>query len=285
MTSFCIVTDSTAQIPQTSLWGKGNIKVVQIPLSYKGIDYEDEKQVEQLLPYTANNDLKPHLLAPSPEKFRKIFNELGKEFDQIYGIFLSSQLNPCCGNAQEAALSLKGRINVQVIDSQTTSAGLGYLVQWAAEAGGRGVSINEIDRHIRSILPSIYTILCTPGLSYLFYNGFIDQAQAYVGEMLGFFPIFTMEEGRLVPLEKVKTQRHATNFLLEFLDEFENLYYIVALQNTSSTLLETRGLREHSHDRYPKTPFCELPINTPTSMMLGPGSFGLIVIENQNHKN
>lgn len=285
MPSLCIVTDSTAQLPQSYTSEKTSIHVVQLPICYQGIQYEDEKSFDFSLPQTATNDIKPHLSAPSVENFKNIFSKLSEQYDIILGIFLSSQLIPCYQNALEAAQSLKGRAAIQIIDSQSTSAGLGYLVQWAAEANARGMSIQEIERHIRSKLPSIFTVLCTPGLSYLFYNGLIDQAQAVIGEMLGFYPIFTLEEGRLVPLEKVKTQRHATNFLLEFLDEFENLHYIVALQNAGSTILETRGLREHSHDRYPKTPFNEFPINLSNSVMLGPQSFGLVVIENQNHNS
>ena len=55
------------------------------------------------------------------------------------------------------------------------------------------------------MIPHTYMMVCTPGLSYLYYAGIIDQAQAFVGEMLGLLPIFTLEEGQINAVEKVRS--------------------------------------------------------------------------------
>ncbi len=31
---------------------------------------------------------------------------------------------------------------------------------------------------VRSLIPHTYMMICTPGLSYMYYAGFVDQAQA-----------------------------------------------------------------------------------------------------------
>ncbi len=49
----------------------------------------------------------------------------------------------------------------------------------------------------------------------------MDNAQALVAEMMGMLPIFAFEEGRLVPMEKVRTPRHLFEAFQDFMGEFE----------------------------------------------------------------
>ena len=89
----------------------------------------------------------------------------------------------------------------------------------------------KLKDQIRSLLPSTYSIICPFGLSYLHYNGFVDRPQAVVNEMLELFPIFAVENGKLIPLEKVKSPRNVIGFFQEFLDEFEQLNQITFIQS------------------------------------------------------
>ena len=47
-------------------------------------------------------------------------------------------------NAQVARLSLLGRCEIAVIDSMTTSVGLGYLVETIVEAAELGSDLEEV---------------------------------------------------------------------------------------------------------------------------------------------
>jgi DegV family protein with EDD domain len=181
--------------------------------------------------------------------------------------------------AQQAARMMQGRVSVQVIDSQTTSVGLGYLVQTAAEAALRHDSAIEIERVIRGIIPHIYSIFCIPGLTYLHHAGFIDYAQAVAGEMLNLLPIFTLEEGHLTPLEKARNMRGLSDFFQEFLDEFCDLYYISFIQSAPPLNHESRVLREHAQSNFSNAPFSEHAINLPLAALFGPRSLGVIVVE------
>jgi len=200
-------------------------------------------------------------------------------YDGILGIFMSSHLCAMFANAQSAAQALRGSVNIQVVDSQTTSIGLGFLVETAAEAAAKGKSLGEIEHLIRSLTPHIYGVLCTPGPSYLFYNGFVDRGQATISEMLGLYPIFAIEEGNLSPLEKVRNHRHTVNYFQEFLDEFDDLIHIAFLQSCPASNSEVHILRDHLRENFSKTPFSSHGINLSLASLFGPRTLGLFIME------
>lgn len=285
MSSICILTDSSAQFAQMAFPGRNLVRVVPLDVEINGVLYEEGKDIKaSALPPAATESLNPRLLPPSQEKLRQLFINLGQSYDEVVAIFMSSQLSSVFECAKEAMEASSGGFSIQLIDSQSTSVGLGILVQTAAEAASKGTRAAEIERILRSLIPHIYMIFCTPGLSYLARAGFVDRAQAAVGEMLGLLPIFTLEEGKLSPLEKVRTHRNALDFFQEFLDEFDNLKHIALLQSVTPNQQDSRLLREHAEDYFPQTPFSEHTINLPLATLLGPRTNGLIVVESPDSK-
>jgi len=284
MGSICILTDNTAQFTQPSFPGRNIVNILPLEVQLNSGLYDSSSYKVSSLPVSANDDLHPQLVAPSPEKIRTLLITLGQNYDEVIGIFISSYLNQCFVNAEQAAIGLRGRMSIQMIDSQTTSIGLGLLVQTAAEAVAQGDSFQEIEHIIRSLLPHIYAVFCTPNLSYLYYANFLDRAQALVGEMMGMLPIFTLEEGKLTPLEKVRSRRHAFDFFQEFINEFDHLQHIALLQNVTPNPQDARLLREQVQVGLNKLAFTEHTINLPLATLLGPAAIGLFLLESTNQK-
>jgi DegV family protein with EDD domain len=234
------------------------------------------------LPATANETLKPHLLPPTVQDFHNSYVNLSKNYNEILGVFLSSSINDCFRNAKTAADALRNSVNIQLIDSQTTSVGLGILVQSIAEAIHNGANSGEVDRMARNLVKHTYTVLSVPGLSYLESNGFVDFTQSTITEMLELFPLFSLEDGVLTPLEKVKSHRQSALYFQEFIEEFIELQHIALVQSSPPNQAEARMLREFVQEVYPHTPFTEHAINLPLATLLGPNSMGLIVIESEH---
>lgn len=281
MESICIVTDSTAQFPQPAFPGRDLIKVVPLQIMLGNKQLTDETFKASNLPITANDELSPRLIAPSVEYFRQYFSRLGQNYHAVIAVFLSSGLNDCYKNAEAAASSLRGGIPIQVIDSLTTFIGLGIIVQYAADCAAKGTSLVEVDRLVRNMIPRTYSAFCTPGLSYLYYNGFVDYAQASIGEMIGLNPIFVLEEGVLTPQEKVRNPKHALDFFQEYMDEFEHLQHVSLIQSAPPNAQDAHIIREHIQEYFAKTPFTAHPINLPLATLLGPRSTGLMVIDSE----
>ncbi len=280
MGSVCIVTDSAVQFPQLSFNNRNLLSIAPMYSKLQGAIYTNTDDFKpSSLPASAGDDLAPQLLAPSVEQLQEIFSEQAKSFDSILGIFTSSDLSQVFANAQIAADSLRGGLEIQLVDSQTIAAGLGFLVETAINAAIRGVPAQEIEYEVRSLIPHIYNVICIPGLTYLYYNSFVDRAQAIVNEMLGLYPIFAIEEGKLTPQEKLRNHRHTITYFQEFLDEFDNLQHIALLQSTPPSQQEAQVLRDHAREAFPNTAFTTHSTNLPLATLFGPRSMGLFVIE------
>jgi DegV family protein with EDD domain len=280
MGSICILTDSTAQFPQFGFSGKNDVRIITYPIEINGEVREDSTDLKASdLPPSSGGSFKPRLQIPTPEKFQELFVNLGSQYRDVIAILASSKLLPAYDNARLAADSIHGRVRITMIDSQTISAGLGLLVQRAAEAVAEGMPVVEIERLVRSLVPHVYMMLYTPGLTYLHDAGFIDSSQAVVGEMLGMLPIFTLEEGQLSPIEKVRNMRGLVDFMQEFILEFDELKHIAFIQSSPPAANEAKMMREHAQSCFPQTPFSELDINLPVAMLTGPRTIGLVAME------
>jgi len=234
MSRLCILTDSTVQFTRPNFLGQDLVHVIPFELEPEG-----PPKARRPVPAAMHPRLEP----PGPQEFLRCFTQLSQEYDSLLVITLSGALSPAFSNAQAAAVRYNDHTSIQVVDSQTTAVGLGLLAQEAAAAASRGDSLQEVERQVRSIIPRIYQLFCIPELTYLAATGYIQISQALVGEMLGLLPIFAMEEGRLTPMEKVRTQRHLFESFQEFMEEFDDPCHIALMRGAGSNPARTRPLR------------------------------------------
>lgn len=281
MQPICILTDSSAQFPQHSFPGQNLVRIIPHDIEFGGVTIPDGKDVKiNSFPISTFDGSAPRLIPPSVEKFAEWFLALSGEYNDILVLLHDPHFSPTYENAVQAVSAIKASRSIQVINSQTISTGLGILVQIAAETIHRGTSAVETEHLIRRQIPHIYTVLCTPGLSYLFNAGIIDQAQAVVGEMLNLIPVYTLEEERLTPLEKVRSYRQTVELFIEFLEEFENLRHISLVQSTPPLLTDTRGVRQLFQEIYPDTSYSEHNFNATLAALFGPRLLAMFAVEN-----
>jgi DegV family protein with EDD domain len=283
MRSTCILTDNSAQFPLPAFAGRGLVRILAHDILLHEKNHATGKDLKlNRFPLSASPGMNPRLVPPSQEVFQEVLTNLSLDFDNILVILLSSQLSSAYEHAVRAAKETQGRSNITVIDSQTISVGLGILVQTAAVFLEEGRPAMEVEEHIRHMIPHIYTLLCTPGLSYLHHAGFIDHSQAVVGELLGLLPVFSLEEGKLSPLEKMRNYHAVLDFFQEFVDEFDELEYIALLQNGSFSNPDLRQLRQHTDENFSSAQYIEHMLNLPMATLFGPKCVGLFAIESPN---
>lgn len=278
MNSVCIVTDATIQFLLPKNKCRVNIETIPFEIQLCGKKYEADGFKPEDLPQTISNQASSGLISPSANQIHQSFLNLGKQYNQIIGIFSSSALTHCYQYALEAASYLRGKTQILVVDSQSISCGLGFLVQLAAEEAYKGSTANEIESLVRQYIPHIYAIFSISGLSYLTNTGVVDQAQAVVSEMLDLYSIFLLEEAGFSPLEKVHNQHQVIDIFQEFLSEFESLDHIALIQGFPPNP-ETKPLRDYSRDFFQNSPFSDQTIHLPLSILMGPRSMGLFVVE------
>ncbi len=219
------------------------------------------------------------MILPSSEAITNKVLASYQKFDDIFIILISAELHPLYGITSEVVKQLRGRAAIHLIDSRSLAIGEGQIVQLAAELIHRGEKGMIIEEKLRSIIPHTYTLLCTPNFSYLQKSGFIDKGQSISGEMLGFVPIFTLEEGRLNPVEKVKNHRNVIDYFIEFIDEFDKLENISFIQPHAVNQSETRLIRQHVDEFHKDSQYSEHTINPYLASLIGPQGMGIVITE------
>jgi len=193
MGKICILTDSTAQFLQPKFPGQNNVEIIPLDIHLNGTPMRDNNLKAKDLPALADDQLHPVLLPLQSEELRSMIIRITQRYDEVLGIFVSSRLTGLYTIIQEVISSLGEKSRIQIIDSQAVSAGLGFIVQSCALHLHQGATFGELERLACSYVSRIYSIFFLPGLSYLHYNGYLDHAQAYVGEMLGMQPTYGLD--------------------------------------------------------------------------------------------
>lgn len=276
----CILTDSTAHFTTSSFPGQELVRIIPFHVEFeKNIFPHGQGLGIDNLPVSARDGKHPILQPPTTKAFRNSYLTLSKKYQEVITILISSRLSPTYQHAHLASVALMAQDSHPIIDSRTTGVGLGWLVQAAAEAAYNGASLPWIKRRIHHLSTKIYTIFCIQSLTYLNKAGYLDSAQANVGEMLDLIPLFTIERGKLTPIQKARNMRHLADLLEEFISEFSRLKHIAILKGVLPFDQEARLLRERITNKFPDTVYTEHILGTPLATLLGPRSLSVVVME------
>jgi DegV family protein with EDD domain len=276
-----IVTDSSAHFPNPEIVERYNIQVVPLTIQLgaqafrEGIDIDPDT----FFRLASHGNPVTSLIAPPVEVFSDLYKRLNRETDQILSLHLSRHMSQTWDNARTASKTLLGRCEIVALDSMTTSVGLALLVEIAAQSAESGMDLDEIVRTIRAVLPHVYSVFYVDTLDYLRHNGLISEAQSILGTMLDIKPFLTIEEGELIPMEKVRTQTQAIDKLVEFVAEFSVLERLVILQNTPYPTDRTRQFQDRLAIEFPGRHFPVMMYGPSLATMIGPDGMGVVVHE------
>ncbi len=278
-----IVTDSNAFIPPEIA---AQFPVEVIPQRIKigssvfeeGSDFTAEMMFQKLNAAQASgSNPTPEVLAADINTILDVYQTPGNEAEHIVSIHMSSQLSPMYMAARRAADMLRGRYSIRVIDSQSTSYGLGQLVMMAAQASASGASLHEIARIVNGSVPHLYVALFSESLNYLERSAQLGASQSVLGTMLGIKAMLMMEDGALATLEKVQTREEVVDKLFEFVAEFARVNHVGVLQHNYEK--PRVKLIERLHEHLPGTPVQEVSYPPSMAAYLGPNVLGVVVHE------
>jgi DegV family protein with EDD domain len=274
----CIVTDSSCLLP-------GKLDTTSIPVLEIDLSPSDEQiTIVTDQPSSGESRIAKHfstkkLLTPETDYLYQFFSRITDDYDDIFCIFLSSELNPLYERAVKAANACKGSHKIKVIDSLNTAVGLGILVKTAHQEYSHNNNPEETEAIIRSRIPHTFTLLCTPDILTLRANNLVDTSQAIIGEMIGFHSIFGIEEGFLTSVDKAKSPQMAIELFVEFIGEFDKLKNIIFIKSAEHQDYDLSVLKEQTSMLFPTVPFCEIPANISFSTLWGKKAFGIAVEE------
>jgi DegV family protein with EDD domain len=210
---FRVVTDSTSDVPPA--WRERyGIEVVPLRVLFGSESFRDgvDLTADQFFDRLRQADRLPTTSAPSPGDFATVYERLSHECDGVVSIHLSGELSGTVEAARVGAQAVEG-FPVHVLDSRCLTMCVAFLCRVAAEAG----SIEEAVSCVEERIPRQRILALLDTLRYLEMGGRIGRAQAMVGAVLGVKPILGMADGRVAPLDRVRTRTKAVARLVELL--------------------------------------------------------------------
>ena len=141
---------------------------------------------------------------PTPAEFVERYRSLG--VPDVVSVHLSAELSGTWEAAVLAADEVRAEgIAVRVVDSRMLAMGLGFAVIAAAQAAASGAAAEEVERAAVERAARTDMIFYVDTLEHLRRGGRIGAAAALLGTALSVKPLLHVIDGRIAPLEKVRT--------------------------------------------------------------------------------
>ncbi len=275
-----IVTDSTSFIP-ANLVKRYALTIVPQILNWEGESYLDGVEIsnEDFYARLKQTEELPTSAQPSPGQFLEAFEKVKHSSESIVCIVISDHLSGTLDSARSAAQALPD-IPIEIIDSQTTSMGLGLLVLMAARMAENGYDHIHISEAIRSLIPHQQLLFVVDTLEYLHKGGRIGGAQRLLGSVLSIKPILHIKDGRIEPLESVRTKKKALNRLVELVVEHSRGWTDVHMAVVDATARETA---DYIYDQLSKqikpAEIIRAGLSPVVGTHAGPGAIGVALLD------
>ena len=277
--SVTVITDSTAYLPDELVEGYG-IHVVPLYVVLAGhsgregldISPQDVARALAVRGQTASTS------RPTPGDFVAAYRQaLDGGAERLVSVHLSSELSSTWDAARMAA-SQVGEHIVTVVDTRSAAMGAGFAVLAAARSAAAGADAAAVARTARETAAATRTLFVVDTLEYLRRGGRIGSAAAVLGSALAVKPVLHVQDGRVVPLEKVRTTARALNRLVQRAVEAAGqepvsiaVHHLAAAERADKLAAELR-------DRLPQLRELHVSeLGAAIGAHVGPGAVGIVV--------
>ena len=219
MSKIAVVTDSVACL-QKDLVEKHNIYVAPVHIMWGKTSYRDgvDMTVHEFYTRLRKSKTLPTTSSAIQGEFLQIYEELKGKVDGIVTIVLSGSLGAAYSSACNAR-EMVGGVPIEIIDSRTAMTAQGFMALRAAEAASAGKSIKKILQIVNALIPKTHIFWAMETLEYMRRGGRVSLPQAVLANWLNIKPIVGIEEGKVAPLDRVRSKPKAVQKLLELMAE------------------------------------------------------------------
>jgi DegV family protein with EDD domain len=217
-----ILADSASDLP-LSFFEEYKVELLPLKVLLGDKEYEDIVSIQSDTVYEAiRNGQVPKTSQVSPTKFESVFTELAKQKQEAIYIAFSSELS---GTYQTAVMILDQikenypDFQLTIIDSKCASLGYGLVVREAAILAADHHSKDEILATIEFYITHMEHLFTVDDLDHLAKGGRVSKASAFLGGLLNIKPLLHVENGKLVPIEKLRGKKKLLRRMVELMKE------------------------------------------------------------------
>ncbi|MFB7157246.1 DegV family protein [Lysinibacillus sp. NPDC056232] len=209
-----IVTDSTCDLTKEEVAQHG-IHIVPLTIQIDDKTYIDGVDLEPqpFLGLMKNAKNLPKSSQPAPGKFKELYDELGKDGDQIISIHMTGSMSGTVESARQAAQMSDS--DVTVIDSRFITTGLAIQIREAIKMRDAGATVEEIIKRLEKVRENTYLYVIVDTLENLIKGGRIGKGTGFIGSLLNIKVIANLEGGAYNPVSKVRSHKQVVNYLFK----------------------------------------------------------------------
>lgn len=286
MSKTAIVTDSTAYLPEEII-STYHINVVPLVVIWGEETFLDNVEMgpEEFYKRLSTAKQMPSTSQPTILAFYDVFKKLHAEGYDILTIVISSALSGTLDSAFQAKKMLPDA-NIALVDSQSTSLPMAFMVLAAARAAKTGMPLEECVKVVETVRDHTQVFFALDTLEFLHRGGRIGGASRFLGTALKLKPILILEDGKIEALEKVRTSKRAHERLIELVEaEVSNKSPINFLGVVHAAAEETaQELLKVIEQKFEPDELMFATLSPVLGTHTGPGTIGIAYVAGVNHQ-
>ena len=228
-----IITDSTSDI-SLELARTLDIAVVPVYVRFGDEVYRDggDLSSDGFYHKLATSFVHPATSQPTPQDFTKVYSDCSKDADGIISIHISGKISGTYNSALQARRMMKGKCQIEVIDSRFASAGLALVVMAAVRLARAGENLPSVLEETRKAVSQIRMVGLVETMKYLVLGGRVSRATASVASILQIKPLLTFRNGEIVRAGLVRKYSSGIDRLYEFVESTPNIQDLAIAYST-----------------------------------------------------
>lgn len=217
-----IIADSASDLPK-DFFNQDHVELFPLKVLFGETEYEDMVTIDSSTVYNSMREGQVVKTSQaSPNTMKELFTKIAEKGQTAIYIAFSSELSGTYQTAvlmQQEVMEEHPNLDLTIIDSKCASLGLGLVVKHAAELAANGASKEDILAEIDYDISHMEHVFTVDNLDYLARGGRVSKASAFVGGLLNIKPLLHMENGKLIPLEKIRGRKKVLRRMLEVMKE------------------------------------------------------------------
>jgi len=217
-----ILADSACDLP-LSYYDDHDVVLLPLKVNLDGEEYLDQKTISPSTVFDAiRNGQVPKTSQVSPATYKEAFTSLAQKKEQGLYIAFSSELSGTYQTAVMISEQVKEEypdFDLTIINSKCASIGCGLIIKEIVKLRDQGATLEELISAAEYLCKHMEHLFTVEDLDYLAKGGRVSKASAFVGGLLNIKPLLHVEDGKLVPLEKLRGKKKLLKRMLELMEE------------------------------------------------------------------
>lgn len=212
-----LICDSLCDIPM-ELAEKYDIEIVPLTIIIDGKEFKDGIDMTNEEFYKTMEEIKtvPKTSQATYMQFKEVFDKYKDEYS-IICINGSSQSSGTYQSAVMAKNDTDG--DIHIFDTLNLSLGSGQFVIKACQLIDNNLDAKTIISELEALRESVNLFFVPDSLEYLKRSGRVSVTTATIGNMLSLKPVFSMKDGNISLVTKIRGKKHVIHTLIDLLKE------------------------------------------------------------------